>query len=244
MSMMTTSASSLSAIAARDRRADVAGAAHHRHFAIHICSSKLRQARSLRLERSAVAERQRRLHVLDDRVARTPTSSARSRRPSGARSRRSPASRRWSPSMPFTIRSAASSQPRWRNIISPERITEPGLTLSWPAYFGAVPCVASNTAWPVTSSMLPPGAMPMPPTCAAQRVGQVVAVQVRRRDHVVLVGPRQDLLEHAVGDASLITILPPRLAAPDPAPRPRSIDLRRGTPPSRPRSPSRGTRPR
>ena len=32
------------------------------------------------------------------------------------------------------------------NIISPDRITEPGLTLSRPAYFGAVPWVASKTA--------------------------------------------------------------------------------------------------
>src|SRR5438876_1153955 len=31
----------------------------------------------------------------------------------------------------------------------PERMTEPGLTLSWPAYLGAVPWVASKTAWPV-----------------------------------------------------------------------------------------------
>src|SRR5688572_17936000 len=47
-------------------------------------------------------------------------------------------------------RSAASVQPMKRSIISPERMTEPGLTLSRFAYFGAVPWVASNTAWPVT----------------------------------------------------------------------------------------------
>ncbi len=46
-----------------------------------------------------------------------------------------------------------------------------------------------------------PGAMPRPPTCAAQRIRQVVAVQVRRGEDVVLAGARQDLLEHAVGDA-------------------------------------------
>ena len=45
--------------------------------------------------------------------------------------------------------SAASSQPIYLNIISPDRMTDPGLTLSRSAYFGAVPCVASNTAWPV-----------------------------------------------------------------------------------------------
>ena len=33
---------------------------------------------------------------------------------------------------------------------TPDRITEPGLTLSCPAYFGAVPWVASKTPWPVT----------------------------------------------------------------------------------------------
>ena len=34
--------------------------------------------------------------------------------------------------------------------MTPERITEPGFTLSRLAYFGAVPCVASKTACPVT----------------------------------------------------------------------------------------------
>ena len=35
------------------------------------------------------------------------------------------------------------------------------------AYFGAVPWVASKIAWPVRSLMFAPGAMPIPPTCAA-----------------------------------------------------------------------------
>jgi hypothetical protein len=39
------------------------------------------------------------------------------------------------------------------------------LTLFCPAYFGAVPCVASNTA--VVFDKLAPGAIPIPPTCAA-----------------------------------------------------------------------------
>ncbi len=60
---------------------------------------------------------------------------------------------------------ATSSQPRCSNIITPERITLPGLILSLSAYLGAVPCVASNIAYP--SPMLAPGAMPRPPTCAA-----------------------------------------------------------------------------
>ena len=32
--------------------------------------------------------------------------------------------------------------------ITPDKIKEPGFVLSWPAYFGAVPCVASKTAFP------------------------------------------------------------------------------------------------
>jgi len=50
----------------------------------------------------------------------------------------------------FTTKSAASAHPMYRNIISPERMTDPGLTLSIPAYFGAVPCVASKMATPVS----------------------------------------------------------------------------------------------
>ncbi|MCY1427471.1 hypothetical protein D9M71_433180 [compost metagenome] len=68
--------------------------------------------------------------------------------------------------MPLMIRSAASLQPMWRSIISAERMTEPGFTLSWPAYFGAVPWVASNMA--MVSDRFAPGAMPMPPTSAAR----------------------------------------------------------------------------
>ena len=49
-------------------------------------------------------------------------------------------------SMLCSIRSAASFQPRWRNIMTPDRITEPGLITSLSAYFGAVPCVASKMA--------------------------------------------------------------------------------------------------
>ena len=43
-------------------------------------------------------------------------------------------------------KSAASFQPRKRNIITPDKITEPGLITSLSAYFGAVPCVASKIA--------------------------------------------------------------------------------------------------
>ena len=48
------------------------------------------------------------------------------------------------------MRSAASVHPMWRSIISPERITEPGFTLSCPVYFGAVPWVASKSECPVS----------------------------------------------------------------------------------------------
>src|SRR5690606_27282422 len=48
-------------------------------------------------------------------------------------------------SSPRTTRSAASFQPRCSSIITPDRISEPGFTMSLPAYLGAVPCVASNT---------------------------------------------------------------------------------------------------
>ena len=53
------------------------------------------------------------------------------------------------PSRPLMIKSAASPQPRCRSIISPDKITEPGFTMSRFAYLGAVPCVASKIAWPV-----------------------------------------------------------------------------------------------
>ena len=49
-------------------------------------------------------------------------------------------------SMAFSISRAASFQPMKSNIITPDRITEPGLITSLSAYFGAVPCVASKTA--------------------------------------------------------------------------------------------------
>ena len=59
-------------------------------------------------------------------------------------------------SIELIIKSAASVQPICLNIISAESIKLPGLTLSCPAYFGAVPCVASKTAY--SSDRLAPGA--------------------------------------------------------------------------------------
>src|SRR5579872_4902293 len=60
---------------------------------------------------------------------------------------------------------AASGHPIKSNIMTPERMTEPGLITSLSAYFGAVPWVASKMA--CASPTLAPGAMPSPPTCAA-----------------------------------------------------------------------------
>ncbi len=73
--------------------------------------------------------------------------------------------------------------------------------MSLSAYFGAVPWVASKS--PMKSPMLAPGAMPRPPTCAARGIGQIIAVEVRRGEHVVLIRTQQHLLEHRVGDTIL-----------------------------------------
>src|SRR2546422_6793192 len=81
--------------------------------------------------------------------------------------------------MPSSISRAASFQPINSNIIAPESINELGLITSLSAYFGAVPCVASKTPYP--SPMFDPGAIPSPPTCAAQ-VGEIVAVE-RSEEH-------------------------------------------------------------
>jgi hypothetical protein len=64
-------------------------------------------------------------------------------------------------------RCAAASSPRWASMSLPDRIIAVGLTLFWPLYFGAEPCVASNTAAAVP--MLAPGATPSPPTMPAVR---------------------------------------------------------------------------
>src|ERR687888_183192 len=50
---------------------------------------------------------------------------------------------------------------------TPERSWAIGLTLFRPAYFGAEPCVGSNTA--TCSPKFAPGAMPRPPIMPAQR---------------------------------------------------------------------------
>src|SRR6266571_2997546 len=62
-------------------------------------------------------------------------------------------------------RTAASRHPRYSSIITPASISAVGLTLSIPAYFGALPCTGSNNAW--ESPMLPPAATTSPPIWAA-----------------------------------------------------------------------------
>ena len=49
----------------------------------------------------------------------------------------------------LTIFAAASCQPKYSSIITPDSRSEDGLTLFLPAILGAVPCVASNMACPV-----------------------------------------------------------------------------------------------
>src|SRR3989454_245039 len=58
-------------------------------------------------------------------------------------------------------RTAASRQPTYSSIITPASISAVGLTLSIPAYFGALPWTGSNSAW--ASPMFPPAATPSPP---------------------------------------------------------------------------------
>src|SRR5438128_3252873 len=58
-------------------------------------------------------------------------------------------------------RPAASRQPRYSSIITPASISAVGLTLSIPAYFGALPWTGSNSAR--ASPMFPPAATPSPP---------------------------------------------------------------------------------
>src|SRR5438309_4993032 len=71
------------------------------------------------------------------------------------------------PRRAVSTRSAAAGSPRWRSIRTPLRISAVGFALLRPAYFGAEPWTASNTAASVP--MLAPGATPSPPTRPAHR---------------------------------------------------------------------------
>src|SRR5699024_2376837 len=53
-------------------------------------------------------------------------------------------------SIAWLTRSAASCHPKCSSINTPESSTDEGFTLSCPAYLGAVPCVASKIACPVS----------------------------------------------------------------------------------------------
>ena len=94
------------------------------------------------------------------------------------------------------------------------------------------------------SDMLAPGAMPMPPTCAASASRDVVAVEVERRDHAVLVRAQQDLLQERVGDDVLDDDVSPVFGFLNVIHGPPSSELRAELASARARSPSRGTRPR
>ena len=142
--------------------------------------------------------------------------SGRCGRPSGRRSRA--CLRRSRRPRPFPAAAAASVSPRCWSISMPERIRAVGLTLFWPLYFGALPCVASNTA--PSGPMFAPGATPRPPTRPAARSLSDVAVQVRQHQHVVQLGLLHELHAHVVDDAVFeldVRILLGHLPRPSPA---------------------------
>ena len=67
------------------------------------------------------------------------------------------------------------------------------------AYFGAVPCVASKHAEAVAD--IRAGRHAEPADLRGAGVGEVVAVQIGRGEHLIFVRARQDLLEDGIGDA-------------------------------------------
>ena len=71
----------------------------------------------------------------------------------------------------------------------------------WPAYFGAEPCVGSKTAASVPKFAARGEAEPADQ--ARGKVGDDVAVQVREHEHVVLLGPLDELHRQVVDDAVL-----------------------------------------
>ena len=82
-------------------------------------------------------------------------------------------------------------------------MTEPGFTLSRLAYFGrgAVRRLEDGVPGDVVDVAARRDADAA--DLRGERVGEVVAVQVRRGDDVELVGPRQHLLQRDVGDRVL-----------------------------------------
>src|SRR5580704_5369199 len=70
----------------------------------------------------------------------------------------------------FSIESAASPAPRWRNIMAPDQICPMGLAIPFPAISGAEPCTGSNIEGNSFSGFrFAEGAIPMEPTTAGPR---------------------------------------------------------------------------
>src|ERR1700738_2848380 len=88
---------------------------------------------------------------------------------------------------------------------TPESITAIGFTLFWPAYLGALPCVASNTAPAVP--MLAPGASPRPPIMPAPRSEMMSPYRLGQTSTSYSLGrrtsPKHELHAHVVDDAVL-----------------------------------------
>ena len=106
------------------------------------------------------------------------------------------------------------------SISTPDSISAVGFTLFWPLYFGAEPWVASNIAASVP--MFAPGARPRPPIMPGAEVGHDVAVEVGQHDHVVLLGPRHELVAQVVDDPVLELDVAVVLARPRARPRGRA----------------------
>src|SRR5580700_1293124 len=85
-------------------------------------------------------------------------------------------------SIPSSMSRAASFHPMKSNIMAPESITELGLMTSLSAYFGA-----RRHAQPAHLS--------------GGRVGNVIAIQIGRGQHLIFVRAGENLLKDGVGDA-------------------------------------------
>src|SRR2546428_182946 len=101
---------------------------------------------------------------------------------------------RIAPPSPRVIAVATSSHPSSSNIIAPDRITLPGLTLSCPAYFGAVPRVEYG----VPVAHVAARREPEPAHLRRRGVREQIAVQVGCGDHRVLLGTEHELREHRI----------------------------------------------